>query len=125
MENAELCCKKDEIWIKKMSSSKLVVTRHVERISGHLLLKKPFLTYIARWKLYYLIIRKHHRNWLVGHPMETPLEVTAELEERSLVQKVTDDHVAGLVAFSSGQHFLVSVFNRITAETGYCRYSLQ
>ena len=108
-----------------MSNSNLVVTKHVERIAEQFLTKTPSCASIAEWKLYYLIIRKHHRNWLVGHPMETPLEVTAELDERSLVQKVTDYHVAGLVAFSSGQHFLVSVFNRITAETGYCRYSLQ
>ena len=108
-----------------MSSSKLVVTRHIERIAVQLLLKAPFLTFTARWKLYYLIIKKHHRNWLVGNPVETQLEVTAELDERSLVQKMTDNHVAGLVSFSPGQHFLISVFNRITAETGYCRYRLK
>ena len=107
-----------------MSSSHLVVTRHIERIAGQLLLKTAFPSFIARRKLYYLIIKKHHRNWLVGNPVETQLEVTAELEERSLVQKMTDDHIAGVVTFSSGQHFLISVFNRITAETGYCRYTV-
>ena len=104
-----------------MSSLNLVVTRHIERIAEQLLLKTPFVSSMARWKLYYLIIKKHHRNWLLGNPVEAQLEVTVELTERSLVQKMTDDHIAGLVSFCPGQHFLVSVFNRITGQTSYCR----
>ena len=106
-----------------MSCSNLVVSRHVERTAEHLLKRKAFRPSIARWKLYYLIIRKHQRNWLVGNPVVTQLEEFVDLDERRLVSKMTDDHIAGVVSFSPGQHFLLSVFNRITGETGSCRYS--
>ena len=110
-----------------LKSSKLVITRHVERTAEHLLKKTPFLTSTARWKLHYFIIKKHQRNWLVGNPVQTQLgEALAGLEERRVVQKMTDDYIACLVSFSPSPLFLpffvVSVFNRITSETGYCRY---
>ena len=107
-----------------MSCSNLVVSRHVERTAEHLLKKKAFRPSIARWKLYYLIIRKHQRNWLVGNPVETRLgEASADLAERRLVQKMTDDHLAQVVSNSPGQHLVISVSNRITGETGFCRHS--
>ena len=106
-----------------MFRSNLVVTRHVERIADQLQNTTPFLACIARWKLYFLISKKHQRNWLVGNPVETQLEVLADLDERRLEPKMTDDHIAGVVSFCPGQHFLVSVLNRITGETGYCRHS--
>ena len=100
-----------------------MLTRHIERTAEHLLMRTPFLTSIARWKLHYFIIKKHQRNWLVGNPVQTQLgEVVAGLEERRVLQKMTDDHIASLVSFSPGDHFVVSVLNRITSETGYCRY---
>ena len=108
--------------MKKMACSKLVVTRHLERIADQLQNKTPFLT-CTRWKLYFLISKKHHRNWLVGNPVETQLDEFVDLDERRLISKMTDDHIAGVESFSPGQHFLLSVFNRITGETGYCRYS--
>ena len=106
-----------------MSSSNLVVSRHVERIADHILMKKPFLASIARCKLYYLIIKKHHRNWLVGSPSETQIEEGFGIWDLEDDLKMTDDHVARVASFSPGQPFLVSVFNRITAQTGYCRQS--
>ena len=101
-----------------MINSNLVVTKHVQKIAENLLELKQFL-YIAKPKLYYLIIKKHHRKWVTG----TFNSINKYIFNVKYV-KMNDDHIAALTSFKPGDNFLISVHNRCSLQgdnIGYCR----